>query len=268
MLRSNRFPQIRGRIRLRARLSQVRRAIMTCLSPSWQDRQKLTAELDFWINHWDVKLRRGQFWNEDIETLLRQAGEWPAVTQYDRIDYDTIRWLEARAHGLRILKEAGIDDNDFFAGKTVVDIGPGAVCFLEASDARLGVAIEPLALEFAENNLLLPSDHVFYLPIAAENLPLLDSSVDIVVSRNNLDHVTDPALVVAEVFRILRPGGSFVLIVHLEPQASITEPHALSRGDIHSLTQSFLTHREVLHKGGRTATAETLAGVYEKPFPQ
>ncbi|QLQ08036.1 MAG: hypothetical protein HZY76_19915 [Anaerolineae bacterium] len=51
----------------------------------------------------------GQFWNEDIEALLRPLGEWPSDIKDGHTDYTTIRQLEARAHGLRILKEAQIE---------------------------------------------------------------------------------------------------------------------------------------------------------------
>lgn len=255
----------RGKIRLRARLSRVRQAIMARLDPSWSEHEKLSAELDFWINQWDAKLRQGEFWNSDIQALLEPLGEWPQGGGIGQFSYDTMRWLEARAHGFRILREVGIDDPDFFVDKRVADIGPGAVCFLEASGARLGIAIEPLALEFIEHRLLLQRDHVVYLPVAAENLPMAEGSIDIVVSRNNLDHVFDPGLVISEALRILRPGGLFLLIVHLEPQASVTEPHAFDFDDIRRLTRSFVTVDETIHRGGRTEAAATLAGVYRKP---
>lgn len=254
---------LRGRIQLRARMRRAIRQVVYSI-PGWQERDKLRYELAFWLDHWNARFLSGHFWNDDLAALLGPLGEWPADAESGSLDYPAIRWLEARGHGLRVLKEAGIESSDFFTGKTVMDIGPGAVCFLEASGARVGIAIEPLAREFAAHGLLLPSDHVIYLPVAAEDLPLLNDSVDIVVSRNNLDHVADPAAVVSEVYRILRPGGSFILIVHLEPEASITEPHAFAADDIRTLTRQFMTVRETIYHGGRTETADTLAGVYRK----
>ena len=106
---------------------------------------------------------------------------------------------------------------------------------------------------------------MIYLPVAAEKLPLLDESTDVVVSRNNLDHVNDPSAVVDEVHRILRPSGTFILIVHLEPEASITEPHAFIADDIRLLMRQFITDKETIFRGGRTEAAYTLAGVYRKP---
>ena len=255
---------LRGRIRLRARSRRLARRAFSSL-PGWQEREKFHSELDFWLDAWNARLLNGQFWNDDIEALLSPLGEWPINDGNDQLDYATIRRLEAHAHGLRILKEAQIEDLGFFTGKTVMDIGPGAVCFLEASDARIGIAIEPLAQKFAEHGLLLPSKHVIYLPVPAEDLPLVNKSVDIVVSRNNLDHVSAPAAVVREIYRVLRPSGFFVLIVHLEPEASITEPHAFSVDDIRLLMRQFSTINEAIYHGGRTEAADTLAGLYQKP---
>jgi ubiquinone/menaquinone biosynthesis C-methylase UbiE len=43
-------------------------------------------------------------------------------------------------------------------------------------------------------------------------LPLADNSVDVVCINGMLDEVEDPAVVVAEVYRILRPGGKCITI--------------------------------------------------------
>jgi SAM-dependent methyltransferase len=44
------------------------------------------------------------------------------------------------------------------------------------------------------------------------NVGVPDESVDIVMSRSVMEHVTDPAAVYAEMHRILRPGGGFVFL--------------------------------------------------------
>jgi SAM-dependent methyltransferase len=42
------------------------------------------------------------------------------------------------------------------------------------------------------------------------DVPLADSSVDVVYSHQVLEHVRDPAFHLAEVARVLRPGGAFI----------------------------------------------------------
>jgi SAM-dependent methyltransferase len=48
---------------------------------------------------------------------------------------------------------------------------------------------------------------------SAEHLPLVSGSVDFVFSSNVLEHVPDQARAVAEIFRVLRPGGRCLTIV-------------------------------------------------------
>lgn len=48
----------------------------------------------------------------------------------------------------------------------------------------------------------------------AESLPFADASFDVVVSTQMLEHTTDPAAVVAEAHRVLRPGGVLLLSTH------------------------------------------------------
>lgn len=52
-------------------------------------------------------------------------------------------------------------------------------------------------------------------PVGAEQVDLPDASVDAVISSLVLCTVDDPASVVAEVRRILRPGGRFVFLEHV-----------------------------------------------------
>jgi SAM-dependent methyltransferase len=48
-------------------------------------------------------------------------------------------------------------------------------------------------------------------------LPLEDASVDAAVSANLLEHVSDDELALAEIFRILRPGGRAAIVVPAGP---------------------------------------------------
>ena len=49
---------------------------------------------------------------------------------------------------------------------------------------------------------------------AAESLPFAESSFDVVVATQMLEHVPDPPQVIREVNRVLRPGGLLLLSTH------------------------------------------------------
>jgi SAM-dependent methyltransferase len=185
------------------------------------------AELRWWLEVWNPIIEAGGFFPGDVASFLDE-GEEAAPT------YEGRRWQIARAEVLRMLDDAAIEDPDFFRGKTVVDIGPGPMGFPDACPAGVRIGIEPLAQRFDDLGLLLASDAI-YLPVMAENMPLLASSVDVVLSRNSLDHVTDPRAVVEETMRVLRPGGTFILNVDVEHRATATEPHAFTVDHIRAL---------------------------------
>lgn len=69
-------------------------------------------------------------------------------------------------------------------------------------------SVEYLAADIAGN----PDANVL---IGAEGtVPVPDRSVDLVLSTQVLEHVTDPAVYLAECHRVLRPGGQLLLSTH------------------------------------------------------
>src|SRR5690606_7808442 len=63
---------------------------------------------------------------------------------------------------------------------------------------------------------LAPYDHVRCLEAPLEALPLADGSVDAAVAVLVLHHVADPPAVLAEMRRILRPGGAALVVDMVE----------------------------------------------------
>jgi ubiquinone/menaquinone biosynthesis C-methylase UbiE len=99
-------------------------------------------------------------------------------------------------------------------GKIVVDLGCGwgGVVLHAAGEAQLAIGIEPDAERLAiARQLLRESAHAnaFVLRGVGEKLPFRDQSIDVVASYQVLEHVRDPARVVAEVRRVLKKGGVF-----------------------------------------------------------
>ena len=193
------------------------------------------VELRWWLDVWEPHLRSGKLFSPNGLELI---GDEDVADSYEGR-----RWQEARAQVRRVLAEAEIDDPAFFSGKVVVDIGPGPVGLPDACGARVSLGIEPLARDLDRHGLLLSSD-ALYLPVGAEALPLLDGSVDVVVARNSLDHVTDPPAVLREAERVLAPGGTLILNVDVDHTPNPAEPHAFSVEDIRTLLRSLRPVRD------------------------
>jgi ubiquinone/menaquinone biosynthesis C-methylase UbiE len=185
---------------------------------------KHDAELRWWLDEWLPVLRAGGFNPGDAAELL--GGEAVAAT------YEGRRWQQARAEVTRVLREAAIDDERFFEGKVVVDIGPGPLGFPDACPARVSIGVDPLAELYREHGLLLEGSDALYLSVGAEAIPLTSASVDVVVARNSLDHVDDPQAVLTEARRLLRPGGTLILNFDVGHAPTATEPHALTREQV------------------------------------
>jgi SAM-dependent methyltransferase len=192
-------------------------------------------ELRFWVEQWDAHIRGGALFSPHGLELI---GEDEVAESYEGR-----RWQEARAQVQRVLREAEIDDPAFFTGRVMLEIGPGPVGLPEASGAKLALAVEPLAPRLDAAGLLLRGDAV-YLPTGAEAIPLLDEYVDVVVARNCLDHVVDPKAVIAEVVRILRPGGMLILNVDVDGEPTAEEPHAFTAEEVRRLVEPLRVERE------------------------
>ena len=209
--------------------------------PDWARARQRRSALHFWVEVWDRKIREGSYWNEDIQALLGD------VSKRRTYSYEERRWHEARAQVTRVLKEAQIEDVGFFQDKALLEIGPGLVGLLEASEAGLRIGIDPLASDFQRLGLLLPDSGTIYLTAEAENIPLLDETIDVVVARNSLDHVQDPQQVIKEVKRILTKGGHFLLNVDIEHAPTIREPHSFKVDELHRALQGFRPVRELVY---------------------
>jgi 2-polyprenyl-6-hydroxyphenyl methylase/3-demethylubiquinone-9 3-methyltransferase len=132
------------------------------------------------------------------------------------------------------LEKAGVDSRS-----RVLDVGSGGG-FLTANLSDAGydvIGIDPSIASIRE-----AKDHVRanFLVAAGESLPFTDHSIDAVTCSEVLEHVEDPDAVVAEISRVLRPGG---LLVFSMPNRTF-----LSRLVLIDLAQRFWPTR-VLPKG-------------------
>ena len=109
-------------------------------------------------------------------------------------------------------------------GETVIDVCTGtggvAMAISRATGAKvIGIDLSPQMLERAQDKLSgSKGRHKVGLALGrAENLPLADSSVDVVCFTFLLRYVDDPAATIKELARVLRPGGQMVSLEFAVP---------------------------------------------------
>jgi SAM-dependent methyltransferase len=104
-------------------------------------------------------------------------------------------------------------------GQTVLDLGCGAGLDALLAARKVGptgkvfgVDLCPEMIEKAHHNAnLLGLHNVEFVQAAIENLPLPGESVDVVLSNGVFNLCPDKPGVLAEVFRMLRPGGRLLM---------------------------------------------------------
>lgn len=181
---------------------------------------KNEAQLRWWLEVWEPAVQAGGLKPDDALTFLED--DEPAPTYLER------RWQLAKSQVQRVLREAAISDEHYFADKVVVEVGPGPLGFPDACPARVSVGVDPLAERYAESGLLLHPSPAIYLTADAESMPLLSSSVDVVLARDTLDYVDDPKQALRELRRILRPGGRLILLFDVDHVPNLSQPNTFT----------------------------------------
>lgn len=117
----------------------------------------------------------------------------------------------------------------------VLDVGCGLTSVLRLLPGER-VGLDPLADEYTR---LLPyPPGVKLVRGSGEQLPFEASSFDLVCCSNALDHMRSPQQVVAELARVLRPGGWLWLTVEIfeaEHLRGPAHPHALTQEQVLAL---------------------------------
>jgi arsenite methyltransferase len=104
---------------------------------------------------------------------------------------------------------------DLRAGEIVLDLGSGGGIDVLLSARRVGATGKAYGLDMTDEMLDLARRNaaeagalnVEFLQGQIEAIPLPDASVDVVISNCVINLSTDKAAVIAETFRVLRPGG-------------------------------------------------------------
>jgi arsenite methyltransferase len=105
------------------------------------------------------------------------------------------------------------------AGETVLDLGSGGGIDVLLSARRVGPTGKAYGLDMTDEMLALARDNqaraglenVEFLKGEIEHIPLPDNSVDVIISNCVINLSADKDRVLAEAFRVLKPGGRFAV---------------------------------------------------------
>jgi len=158
----------------------------------------------------ELKARVREFWQQH-----------PCGTKFTDAEIGTLEFFE-RTEAYRYEKEWHIPAAAGFAaarGLKVLEIGCGigtdGAQFAKAGADYTGVDLTDAAIELARQRFALSGLPGKFHVSDAENLDFVDESFDLVYSHGVLHHTPDIEAAVAEIHRVLKPGGrALVMLYH------------------------------------------------------
>jgi ubiquinone/menaquinone biosynthesis C-methylase UbiE len=138
------------------------------------------------------------------------------------------------------------------AGEDVLEIGGGLGTDL-AQFAKHGARVTDLDLSsghlaHAQENFRLRGLEGRFIHHDAETLPFPDNSFDLVYSNGVLHHTPNTEHVVAEIFRVLRPGGKVIAMFYAEDSLNYWRNIVL----VHGIRETFLDQYSIGEVMSRT----------------
>jgi SAM-dependent methyltransferase len=134
------------------------------------------------------------------------------MRDYQRSRADTVDISSCARHALRVRAE--LERVLPFSDETrVLEVGSGAHGVVFFMGLRGCVGVDPLASFYRE---LFPWQRdAATIEARGEALPFETASFDVVICDNVVDHAESPAQILAEIARVLRPGGALFFSVNV-----------------------------------------------------
>jgi ubiquinone/menaquinone biosynthesis C-methylase UbiE len=151
------------------------------------------------------------FWDQNplcAASIPHPLGSREYFEQFDRLR----EAIDSPAEAAQIHEVAS------FAGKRVLDVGCGngyVLSHYARHGAEVyGIDITPTAVRLCQQRFAYRSLTGHFQEADAEHLPFPDNEFDCVCSMGVLHHVPDPARAVAEIHRVLKPGGRLIVMFY------------------------------------------------------
>lgn len=175
---------------------------------------------------------------KSASTALRMKAWFVALREgyVHRMHVARQRQLLGRLHYGEVLLEIAPG-----TGRNFALYPPAATVYAVEPDPTLHARIEAAARRRALHLRLLPS--------YPESLPLADNSIDVAVASLALRTVSDRGAVLAEIRRVLKPGGRFVFVERGEPQAGSPK-----KGTFGGIRRSQRSTEELVKESGFSRT--------------
>lgn len=138
----------------------------------------------------------------------REANRFPQATREGSLYHEFFEFFQPVCDAEALVR-----------GKVVLDFGCGyggrTVEYARRSGAEYVYGVEPAPLhtELAQQYALSRQvSNAEFRTCGETSVPLPDESIDVVISYDVLEHVISPVASIAELFRVLKPGGSALLV--------------------------------------------------------
>ena len=149
------------------------------------------------------------YWNRhihDLEITRHPVGSRGFFDDLDQYHFEKLH------HLLRLV------DFDGYRGQMVLEVGCGAgvdlARFAKGGAVVTGVDLAPSAIDLARANFEQQGLRGDFRVANGEQLPFPDGSFDLVYAHGVVQYTPDPARLVAECRRVLKPGGQAVFQVY------------------------------------------------------
>jgi ubiquinone/menaquinone biosynthesis C-methylase UbiE len=151
-----------------------------------------------------------QYWNtriHDLEMTDKPVGSLEFFDDLDEYRFDKLRYLPQ------------LVDFGGFRGHTLLEVGCGIgtdlVRFARGGALVTGVDLSQTAIDMAGRNFSLHGLTPVELRVAnAEALPYADNTFDHVYGHGVIQYTADPAQLIRECHRVLKPGGTGIFMVY------------------------------------------------------